>query len=63
MVRDTAGGDSGFAWSSDGERIAFVNQPGGAIFEIFVIDAAGGDPMHITDDDATARDPAWRPRP
>lgn len=52
-----------------------VGVPGVAVADLIFIDpigrvggdppgeAAGGDPMHITDDDARARDPAWRPGP
>ena len=51
------------AWSPDGTRIAFTSDRDGGIdnFEIYVMDADGGDQTRITNNDAWDGIPAWSP--
>jgi len=48
------------AWSSDGERIAFIGTKNGAS-DIYVTDVEGRELRRMTDDFHDERDPAWSP--
>jgi Tol biopolymer transport system component len=56
------------AWSPDGSKIAFVSTrdftPGGDVskaFEIYVMTAAGSNPIRLTDNTDQDADPSWSP--
>ena len=57
------------AWSPDGTRIAFMSNRDGHIrkggvlltFEIYVMDADGGNPQNLTNDPNSDLSPAWSP--
>lgn len=48
-------------WSPDGTRIAFKSNRGGNTYDLYVMDADGGNPVRITDHPANDHDPAWMP--
>ncbi|MSO62219.1 MAG: hypothetical protein EXQ50_09045 [Acidobacteria bacterium] len=48
-------------WSPDGARIAFKSNRGGNNFDVYVMDANGGNPVRITDHPANDHDPVWMP--
>lgn len=52
--------DQDAAWSPDGSRIAFASNRSGA-FQIYVMDAAGGNITQITMAYASAKEPSWSP--
>lgn len=47
-------------WSPDGDRIAFASQRSGT-FNLYVVNASGGDPSAITHNTGTSWQPAWEP--
>lgn len=49
------------AWSPDGAKIAFVSNRDGADFELYVMNADGGNPVRLTADGLDDRMPAWSP--
>ena len=57
------------SWSPDGKRIAFMsdrdghfNMPGGLpAYEIYVMDADGGNPQNLTNDPNSDSSPSWSP--
>ncbi len=57
------------SWSPDGKQIAFVSDrdehphfvPGRFSYEIYVMDADGGNPRRLTNNPANDRGPAWSP--
>jgi Tol biopolymer transport system component len=54
-----AGGGS---WSPDGQRIAFMAVPPEvSAIDIFVVDAAGGEPLDLTQSPSNDRFPRWSP--
>jgi dipeptidyl aminopeptidase/acylaminoacyl peptidase len=50
-------------WSPDGDRLAFVSKRGGdeAHRQLYVLPAAGGEPLCVTDLKEDAGEPAWSP--
>ena len=61
-------GDHSPAWSPDGKRIAFVSDRDGHVnvrnspnYEIYVMDADGGNPQNLTNDPDNDRHPSWSP--
>lgn len=48
-------------WSPDGRRIAFKSNRGGNNYDIYVMDADGGNAVRVTDHPAHDHDPAWMP--
>ncbi len=48
-------------WSPDGTRIAFKSNRDGAGYDIYVMDAGGGNVVRVTDHPAHDHDPAWMP--
>jgi dipeptidyl aminopeptidase/acylaminoacyl peptidase len=59
--------DSDPQWSPDGRRIAFVSDRTGRAFDesrntdVWVVDAAGGSPIKISDHDTADSSPRWSP--
>ncbi len=54
--------DSAFPrWSPDGAKIAFISNRDGDRDNVFVVDAAGGEPNQLTNVDDIATEIAWRP--
>jgi Tol biopolymer transport system component len=49
------------SWSPDATRIAFTSYIGATNFDVFAMDAAGGNEVNLTDDPASDGDPAWSP--
>ena len=55
------------SWSPDGKRIAFVSDRDGHVIdgfptdEIYVMDADGGNPQNLSNNDFDDRDPVWSP--
>jgi Tol biopolymer transport system component len=49
------------SWSPDATRIAFTSYIGGTNFDVFAMDAGGGNEVNLTDDPASDGDPAWSP--
>jgi TolB protein len=60
-LTNNAAEDRDLAWSPDGQRIAFASNVSGD-FEIFVIDADGGNLQRLTYNNAVDSVPDWRPR-
>ena len=61
-------GDHSPAWSPDGKRIAFVSDRDGHVnvrnspnYEIYVMDADGGNQLNLTNDPDNDRHPSWSP--
>jgi Tol biopolymer transport system component len=52
--------DWGASWSPDGARIAFASDRDGN-WEIYLMNADGGQQQRITINEATDQDPDWRP--
>lgn len=48
-------------WSPDGARIAFKSNRGGQTYDLYVMDAGGGNAVRVTDHPANDHDPAWMP--
>lgn len=48
-------------WSPDGARLAFTAAPDSGNFELFVMDADGGNLQQLTDDGAEISWPSWSP--
>jgi Tol biopolymer transport system component len=65
LTADSPAADFSPAWSADGERIAFVRDPGTpeppAEAEIWVMRADGSGQKQLTDNDVDDFDPAWSP--
>ena len=59
LTRNPAG-DSAFAWSPDGGRIAFMRQRDG-IWEVYVMTADGSGQRRLTRGNALPSAPAWSP--
>ena len=63
------GDDLAPSWLPDGKRIAFMSDRDGHVpkghvrstFEIYVMDADGGNPQNLTNDPNTDASPAWSP--
>jgi Tol biopolymer transport system component len=53
--------DSDPAWSPDGSRIAFQSKTVGDQFDLWVMDADGGNAAQLTQDVNEDRNPAWSP--
>jgi Tol biopolymer transport system component len=52
----------GGRWSPDGQQVAFMAiGPGGDSINIFLVDAAGGEPVNLTQSPANDRFPRWSP--
>jgi hypothetical protein len=49
------------SWSPDATRIAFTSYIGANNFDVFAMDAGGGDEVNLTDDPAHDGNPAWSP--
>lgn len=47
-------------WSPDGSKVAYASNPNGN-FDIFIMDADGGDPVRLTDSPQEETDLAWFP--
>jgi Tol biopolymer transport system component len=47
------------SWSPDGRWIAYTGRSGGS--DIWLVPAAGGEPVRVTDDDGNDWGPAWSP--
>lgn len=57
-------GQLGPVWSPDGTHIAYAQPPPASLdFQIYVMDADGGNPHAITSGAFAHRDPSWQPRP
>ena len=61
-------GDVSPAWSPDGQRIAFMSDRDGRVdirhspnYEIYVMDADGGNQLNLTNDPHDDRSPSWSP--
>ncbi|HLY21131.1 MAG TPA: S9 family peptidase [bacterium] len=56
---------AGPAWSPDGRRLAFVRARAGAadysLFDLWTVDASGGEPRRLTSEIGRAVAPAWSP--
>jgi eukaryotic-like serine/threonine-protein kinase len=48
-------------WSPDGSQIAFVGDPGGERFQIYIVSAAGGSPEQVYRSETAVMDPGWSP--
>ena len=48
-------------WSPDGTRIAFKSNRGSGNFDVYVMDANGGNVVRVTDHPAHDHDPVWMP--
>ncbi len=48
-------------WSPDGTRIAFKSNQGNGAYDIYVMNAEGGNIVRVTDHAANDHDPAWMP--
>jgi len=59
-VTSGPGDDIGAAYSPDGSRVAFASNRDGN-FEIYVVDADGGQPVRVTNTEANETEPAWSP--
>ena len=59
LTRDPAG-DSTFAWSPDGRKIAFATTRDGN-FEVYVMNADGSGQQNLTRNPAPDRSPTWSP--
>ena len=56
------GYETGPAWSPDGAKIAFVYQPEfGVPYEIYVMDADGGNLSRVTVSESSVGTPSWQP--
>jgi len=47
------------AWSPDGTQIVFQSDRTDGIFNVFVMNAGGSDPVQLTDDPVRAGRPHW----
>ena len=61
-------GDASPSWSPDGKRIAFISDRDGHVnirdspnYEIYVMDADGGNQLNLTNDPHNDRSPSWSP--
>ena len=61
-------GDANPAWAPDGKRIAFMSDRDGHVdihdfpnYEIYVMDADGGNQLNLTNDPHDDRSPSWSP--
>ncbi|MEV8503351.1 Hsp70 family protein [Actinoplanes sp. NPDC051475] len=63
--RQITDGDSGPgvdpAWSSDGKTIAYTHGTGPGLSDIWAVDADGGNPRAVVEDEAREMDPSWAP--
>jgi len=48
-------------WSPDGHRLAFVSDRAGGSRQLYVVAAAGGEPLRLTDLPEDVRSPDWSP--
>lgn len=53
--------DTGPVWSPDGKKIAFASRRAGNKWEIFVMDADGGNVQQLTKDGGNNFSPSWSP--
>ncbi len=60
ITRDGDWNDEQPRWSPDGRRIAFTSNRGGS-YNLFVMDADGGNVARLTDHGGNDRDPVWLP--
>jgi TolB protein len=51
----------GSDWSPNGKQIVFEAYPSGPYGDIYLVDAAGGTPVNLTDDTTGQADPVWSP--
>jgi TolB protein len=49
-------------WSPDGALLVFAAPGAGGRYDLYVVEASGGEPVRITDDPDTEFFPAWSPR-
>ena len=61
-------GDASPSWSPDGKRIAFISDRDGHVnirdspnYEIYVMDADGGNQLNLTNDPHNDKSPSWSP--
>jgi TolB protein len=60
LTREGDWGDEQPRWSPDGRRIAFKSNRGGS-YNLYVMDADGGNVVRLTDHAGNDHDPAWLP--
>ena len=67
-LTDNPADDRGPSWSPDGKRIAFMSMRDGHVidfaptYEIYIMEADGGNPQNLTNNPSDDRYPSWSPR-
>lgn len=61
ITKDDAGPGVDPAWSSDGKTIAYTHGTGEGLSDIWAVDADGGNPRAVVEDEAREMDPSWSP--